>query len=169
MNIQDWLPLGLTDLISLLSKDSQETSPGPQFKSINSSALSLVYSSIFTPIHDYWKNHSFDYTDLCIIVQPLEQFHEALNNSIEQMRKLRSRVMRWLEKTCSSSWKEGNGSWQNDPGVIPCSSLLNCSAEFASLLGDPCLELWKGGVSALKPLAPTRLRFFPQMHLENLH
>ena len=55
------------------------------------------------------------------------------------------------------------------PGVIPCSSLLNCSAELASLLGDPCLELWKGDVSALKPLAPTRLHFFPQMHLENLH
>ena len=29
-------------------------------KSINSSALSLLYSPILTPIHDYWKNHSFD-------------------------------------------------------------------------------------------------------------
>ena len=36
-------------------RDSQESSPTPQFKSINSSALSLLYSPILTPIHDYWK------------------------------------------------------------------------------------------------------------------
>ena len=32
----------------------------PQFKSINSSALSFLYSPTLTSIHDYWKNHSFD-------------------------------------------------------------------------------------------------------------
>ena len=47
------------------SRDSQESSPTPQFKSINSSALCFLYSSTFTSIHDYWKNHSFDQTDLC--------------------------------------------------------------------------------------------------------
>ena len=31
-----------------------------QFKSINSSVLSLLYGPILTSIHDYWKNHSFD-------------------------------------------------------------------------------------------------------------
>ena len=36
-----------------------------QFKSINSSVLSLLYGPTFTFVHDYWKNHSFDYTDLC--------------------------------------------------------------------------------------------------------
>ena len=41
-------------------KDSQESSPTPQFKSINSSALSFLYSPTLTSIHDYWKNHSFD-------------------------------------------------------------------------------------------------------------
>ena len=41
-------------------RDSQESSPAPQFKSINSSALSFLYSPILTSIHDYWKNHSFD-------------------------------------------------------------------------------------------------------------
>ena len=34
-------------------------------KAINSSALSLLYSPTPTSIHDYWKNHSFDYMDLC--------------------------------------------------------------------------------------------------------
>ena len=44
-------------------RDSQESSPTPQFKSINSSVLSFLYSSTLTSIHDYWKNHSFDYMD----------------------------------------------------------------------------------------------------------
>ena len=60
MNIQDWFPLGWTGWISLQSRDSQESSPTPQFKSISSSVLSFLYSSTLTSIHDYWKNHSFD-------------------------------------------------------------------------------------------------------------
>ena len=39
-------------------RDSQESSPAPQLKSINSSALSFLYSPTLTSIHDYWKNHS---------------------------------------------------------------------------------------------------------------
>ena len=41
-------------------RDSQESSSTPQFKSINSSAVSLLYSPILTSIHDCWKNHSLD-------------------------------------------------------------------------------------------------------------
>ena len=41
-------------------RDSQEYSPTPQFKSINSSALSFLYSPTLTSIHDHWKNHSLD-------------------------------------------------------------------------------------------------------------
>ena len=48
----DWLDL-------LAVQETLESSPIPQFKSINSSALSLLYGST-TPVHDYWKNHSFD-------------------------------------------------------------------------------------------------------------
>ena len=47
-----WLPCN--------PKDSQESSPTPQFKSINSSALSFLYSPTLTSIHDHWKNHSLD-------------------------------------------------------------------------------------------------------------
>ena len=36
-------------------RDSQESSPTPQFKSINFSALSFLYSPTLTSIHDYWK------------------------------------------------------------------------------------------------------------------
>ena len=51
--------LGLTGLISLQSKGLSRSSPTPQFKSINSSVLSFLYSPTLTSIHDYWKNHSF--------------------------------------------------------------------------------------------------------------
>ena len=44
--------------------ESQESST-PQFKSINSLALSFLCSPIITSIHDYRKNHRFDYSDLC--------------------------------------------------------------------------------------------------------
>ena len=62
MNIQGWLPLGLTGLISLLSKGF---SSAPQFESINSSSLSLLYCPALTSIHGYWKDHSLDYMDFC--------------------------------------------------------------------------------------------------------
>ena len=39
-------------------RDSQESSPKPQFKSINSSVLSFLYSPTLTSIHDHWKNHA---------------------------------------------------------------------------------------------------------------
>ena len=41
-------------------RDSQESSSTPQFKSINASVLSFLYSSTLTSIHDYWKYHSLD-------------------------------------------------------------------------------------------------------------
>ena len=54
----DWLDL-------LAVQGTQESSPTLQFKSINSSALSLPYDPTLTLEHDYWKNHSFDYMDFC--------------------------------------------------------------------------------------------------------
>ena len=53
-----------TDWLDLLA-DSQESSPAPQFKGINSSGISLHYGTTLTPIHDNCKNHSFDYMNLC--------------------------------------------------------------------------------------------------------
>ena len=41
-------------------RDSQESSPTPLFKSINSSVLSFLHSPTLTSIHDHWKNHSLD-------------------------------------------------------------------------------------------------------------
>ena len=63
MNIQDWYPLGLF-WSPCSARDSQGSSPTPQFKSISSLVLSFFYSPTLISIHDYWKNYSFDYTDL---------------------------------------------------------------------------------------------------------
>ena len=46
-------------------RDSQESSPTPQFKSINFSVLSFLHSPTFISIHDHWTNHSLDQMDLC--------------------------------------------------------------------------------------------------------
>ena len=53
MNIQGWFPLGLAGLITCCPRDSQESSPTPQFKSINSSVLSFLYGPTLTSTHDY--------------------------------------------------------------------------------------------------------------------
>ena len=49
----DWLDL-------LAVQGTLKASPTPQFKSINSSALSFLYSPTLISIHDHWKNHSLD-------------------------------------------------------------------------------------------------------------
>ena len=57
-----WTPrtsLGWTGWISLRSRDSQESSPTPHFKSINSSALSFLHSPTLTSILDYLKLRTF--------------------------------------------------------------------------------------------------------------
>ena len=46
-------------------RDSQESSPAPQFESINSLVLCLLYGPALTTVHDYWKDNSLDYTDIC--------------------------------------------------------------------------------------------------------
>ena len=65
MNTQGWFLLGLTGLITFAGQRTLKSSPVPQFESISSLALSLLYGPTLTSVHDYLKNHSFDYIDLC--------------------------------------------------------------------------------------------------------
>ena len=63
--IQDWLPLRWTGLISLRSKGPSgvffcTTVPERQFF-----GLCLLYGPALTPVRDYWKDNSLDYTDFC--------------------------------------------------------------------------------------------------------
>ena len=68
MNTQDWSPLGWTGWKSNLkgwtSLQSKELDSSPtEFKSINSSVLSFLYSPTVISIPDHWKNHSLDWMD----------------------------------------------------------------------------------------------------------
>ena len=71
MNTQDWSPLGWTGLISLQSKGlsrafSNTTVQKHQFFwCFLRKALGFPHSPTLTSIHDHWKNHSLDQTDLC--------------------------------------------------------------------------------------------------------
>ena len=59
------------DWLDLLAVQGTLKSLLQQFKSINSLALTFLYSPTLTSIHDYWKNHSFDYMDLYLQIMSL--------------------------------------------------------------------------------------------------
>ena len=65
MNIQGWFPLRFTGLISCSSRDSQESSPAPQFKGINSLDVMLSFRSCSHNHMWHWEDHSLDNMDLC--------------------------------------------------------------------------------------------------------
>ena len=66
---KDWLVWSLC-----CPRDSQESPTTPQFKSIISSVLSLLYGPTLTMVYDYWENHSFDYMDLCCMSRYWDSF-----------------------------------------------------------------------------------------------
>ena len=65
MNIQDWFPLGLTDWISLQSNGLSSLLQHHNSKASIFSAQLSFYGPTCTSTHDDWKNHSFDYMDIC--------------------------------------------------------------------------------------------------------
>ena len=65
VNIQGWFPLRLTGLISLLSKGLLRVFSSTTVWKHQFSVLSLLYGATLTSVHDYCKNHSFDFWDLC--------------------------------------------------------------------------------------------------------
>ena len=65
MNIEGWFPLGLNALISLLSKGLSRVFSSTTIQKHQFFVLSLLYGPTLMSIYDYWKSHSFDYTDLC--------------------------------------------------------------------------------------------------------
>ena len=70
MNIQGWLPLGLTGFI-LLSRELSTVFSSTTVWKHQLFALSLLYDPTLTSICNFWENHSFDYTDLCQQVMSL--------------------------------------------------------------------------------------------------
>ena len=60
-----WFPLGLTGLISWLSKGLSKVFSSTTVQKHQFLGSQPSYGPTFTSINDYWKNHSFDWTDLC--------------------------------------------------------------------------------------------------------
>ena len=86
-------------------RDPQESSPTPQFKSINS-ALSFLCSPTLTSIHDYWKNHSFEFkNEAFILLYRADSMYNLL----------------WKEKVCF--WyiqvRSGKGLEWEKPSPLP--------------------------------------------------
>ena len=65
VNIQGWFPLGLTSLISLLSKGLSRVLSSTTILKHQVFDAQLSLRLTLTSVHDYWKDHSFDYADLC--------------------------------------------------------------------------------------------------------
>ena len=65
INIQGWFPLGLTGLISLLSKGLSRVFSSTTGQKHQFFGTQLPYGPTVTSIHDYWINHSFDNIALC--------------------------------------------------------------------------------------------------------
>ena len=66
MNIQGWFPLGFTGLISLQSSGLSRVLSSTTIQMHQSfGAQPSLWSNSHRHIYDYWKNHSFDYADLC--------------------------------------------------------------------------------------------------------
>ena len=65
MNTQDWSPFGWTVWISLQSKGLSRVFSNTTIQKHQFFTLSFLHSPTLTTIHDHWKNHSLDQTDLC--------------------------------------------------------------------------------------------------------
>ena len=94
MNIQGWFPLGLLVWSPCCPRDSQESFLVSQFEGINSLVLSLLCGPTLTSIHDYWKNHSFDYMDLC---RQMEMQVQSLGqeDSLKEEMAAHSSILAW--------------------------------------------------------------------------
>ena len=83
-------------------RDSQESSPTPQFRSINSSVLNFLYSPTLASIHDYWKNHNrlffFFLTRWTFVGKVMSLFFNMLSTSvITFLPRNRCLLISWLQ------------------------------------------------------------------------
>ena len=90
--------LNLSQHQGLFPRDSQESSLTPQFKNVNSSAFSLLHCPTLTSIHDYWKNHSFDYMDLCQ-QSYVSAFNTLFRFVIAFLPRIKPLLISWVQST----------------------------------------------------------------------
>ena len=84
-------------------RDSQESSPTPQVKSINSLALRFLYSPTLTSIHNHWKNHSFDQTFFGKVMSLLFSMLSRL--VIASLSRSKCLFISWLQSPSAVIWE----------------------------------------------------------------
>ena len=123
-------------------RDSQESSLAPQLENIASLALSLLYDPTLTSVHDYRKNHNFDYMDLC----QQNTICKLKQNNLDSI--LKSRDITLPANVCQVKATVflvityGHKSWTIKRLSVEELMLLNCgvgedSWESLELQGDP--------------------------------
>ena len=137
MTIQGWFPLGLIGLISLLSNGLSRVF---SISTVWDHQVFCTQPSLWpnlTSIHDYWKNHSFDYTDLCqqclcFLIYPCTKKSLKIikaivyiYNVISHLKVLRERKQEKLEWKVHVAKSQDNQVWIS-----------------TNLLCDPSLALW---------------------------
>ena len=131
--------------------DSHQSSPVLQLESINSSALSLLYGSTLTFIHDYGKNYSFDYMDfvgkcLCFLIC-------CLGLSMENEMATHSSVLAWRIP------------WTEKPGGLQSMGSHRVGHDWSNLAAAGLSKLFFQGASiCLNPLHLTSECFYGEKY-----
>ena len=84
-------------MISLQSKGLKSLLQPPQFKSINSSALSFLYSPTLTSIHDYWKNPCLALTRQTFVGKVMSAFNMLSRFVIAFLPRSKCLLISWLQ------------------------------------------------------------------------
>ena len=149
LNIEGWFPLGFDWFDLLAVWRTLKSSPTPQFKGINSSALSLLYGPPLTSTHDYWKNHSFDYTDFVGRVMSL------LFDTLSRF----STAFLWRRKYLLISWLQLPSAVVLEPKKIKSVSVPTFSPSIChEMMGPDALifvEFWVSRQLFHSPLSPS--------------
>ena len=91
------------DWFDLAVQGTLKSSPAPQFKSINSSVHNLLYGPSLTSVHDHWKNHSFNYMDLCR-QSNVSTFYTLSKSVIAFLPRSKCLLISWLQPPSAVIW-----------------------------------------------------------------
>ena len=127
MNIQGWFPLGLTGLISLLSKRLSRVFSSTTVQKLQFLGIQLFYGPTITSVHDYLKNHSFDYIDFC------QQSDVSGFNTP-------SRLVIMATHSNTLAWKI---PWMEGPGRLQSMGLLGVRHDWATSLSLFTFMHWR--------------------------
>ena len=118
---------------SCCPRDSQDSSPAPQFESINSLVLSILYGSTLSSIHDYWKNHILSNLKHSLIQQSTKRTYCGLGlfcMSRMYSNKQSSNLV-FLNLCTSLLWDKSSPDYSKQFKMI---SLINIVTKFAKIV-----------------------------------